>query len=88
MESNTDQDQGKVQEKNRIYNQFPFLHYIKGRLVSYIDPETKKTYVGHVAMYYKDTGKLRIDWDNGATTYHDFEEDSKWIFHVARRKED
>jgi len=56
---------------------------LKERLVDYVDPITKERWTGHVAMYYKDTGRIRIDWDNGATTYHDFTSDSKWILKVA-----
>ena len=84
MESESSQGKGE-DERYRIYREFPFLKYIKGRLVSYINPETKKVYVGHVAMFYRDTKKLRIDWDNGATTYHDFGDDSKWVFHIAHK---
>ena len=86
MESDLNQDKGKVRKEKILYKEFPFLYYIKGRLVSYIHPETKKVYVGHVAMYYCDTGKIRIDWDNGAITYHDFKKDSKWIFHKVNKK--
>lgn len=78
MESNLDREQ----KKKSLLDEFPFLKEIKGRLVSFIDPETKKRYVGHVAIYYKDTGRIRIDWDNGATTKHDFSVDSKWVFSV------
>lgn len=83
MESDTYQEE--VEERLNIYSEFPFLKYIKGRLVSYVNPETKKIYVGHVAMFYLDTGKLRVDWDNGATTYHDFKKGSKWIFHAVKK---
>jgi hypothetical protein len=90
MESDLGQDQDQGQQNKKvvkIFDRFPFLEYIKGRLVSYIEPETKKQYVGHVAMYYRDTGRIRIDWDNGATTYHDFTtQDSKWLFHPVVRK--
>lgn len=84
MESNTDQ---KVEKKVvlPLFERFPFLEYIKGRLVDYVDEETKRRYTGHVAMYYKDTGRVRIDWDNGATTFHDFTKDSKWLFQVVKR---
>jgi hypothetical protein len=86
MELNLHHAQGK--EKNKIYKKFPFLHYVKGRLVDYVDPETKERYIGHVAMYYKDTGKIRIDWDNGAMTFHDFKKDSKWVFHQLSLKKE
>ena len=88
MESDSNQDQGTVTKKKneRIIDKYPFLGDIKKRLVSYVNPETKKVYVGHVAMFYKDTKRLRIDWDNGATTFHDFgTEDSKWLFHLVKR---
>lgn len=82
MESESNQNTGE--EKHRLYREFPFLHYLKGRLIDYVNPETKKRYTGHVAMFYKDTGKVRIDWDNGATTFHDFKEDSKWILRLSK----
>lgn len=82
MESNTHQEQGN---KKTFNDDYPFIHYLKGRLVDYVDPITKKRWTGHVAMFYKDTKRIRIDWDNGATTYHDFSVDSKWIFNVKER---
>lgn len=82
MESNTSQEQ----ERPKIFDRFPFLKYIKGRLVDYVDVETGRRYTGHVEMYYRDTGKIRIGWDNGATTFHDFEKDSKWIFQVVKHE--
>lgn len=83
MESNSDQER-----KNKtIYEVFPFLFYIKSRLVSYVNPKTKKRYRGHVAMFYNDTKKIRIDWENGARTSHNFTEDSKWIFHLVPEKD-
>ena len=75
-------------EKDKIYKTFPFLHYVKGRLVDYVDTETKRRYTGHVAMYYKDSGKIRIDWDNGATTYHNFKRDSCWLFKTVNKKKE
>lgn len=84
MESNMNQEQGN---KKTFNDSHPFLHYLKGRLVDYVDPITKKRWTGHVAMFYKDTKRVRIDWDNGATTYHDFSVDSKWIFKTVKEKE-
>lgn len=77
MELNISQER-KI--KKSMYDSFPFLKYIKGKLIDYVDPETKTRWTGHVAMYYKDTNRIRIDWENGATTYHNFSDDSAWIF--------
>jgi len=89
MESESNQDLEKEIVKDELFIKFPFLKYIKGRLISHVDPETKKRRVGHVAMYYYNTQRLRIDWEDGLTTYHDFAKDTKWIFHpVLKKKSD
>lgn len=82
MESNTHQESG---ERKKFAETHQFIQYLKGRLVDYVDPVTKERWTGHVAMYYKDTGRIRIDWDNGATTYHDFTVDSRWIFKTVKK---
>lgn len=72
-------------QQQKLFETFPFIHYLKGRLIDAIDEETGERWTGHVAMFYRDTGRIRIDWDNGATTYHQLGEDSMWLFKLAKK---
>lgn len=82
---NQEQPEGEKEKNQTLYEEFPFLLHVKSRLVSWVCPDTGRKYTGHVAMYYKDSGRIRIDWDNGATTYNNFTTDSRWVFKLARR---
>jgi len=81
MEQNSDQEQKKT-----LFEQFPFLLYLKGRLISYVDKETGRHYTGHVAMYYHDTQRIRIDWCNGLTDYYKMGKDAVWLFNNIKKK--
>jgi len=84
MEQNSDQEQKKA----TLFERFPFLLYLKGRLISYVDKETGRRYTGHVAMYYQDTKRIRIDWCNGCSTTLRMGQDAVWLFKVKHKEKE
>ena len=83
MEQNSNQER----RKKTLFEKFPFLLCLKSRLITYVDKETGKRYTGHVAMYYWDTGKIRIDWSTGWTDYYLIGDDAVWLFKTPHKKE-